>query len=782
MSHRESAAFFEKVQVSNAESSDQLRDQVSAISADPKVLAAMVYANRDVEPTLYKVYAQIIEKAMGKKKIVVPDDSQQAFNQLIRRNQFFAVLTVVMRIIKETDKVLSPYDVTTYLWSVHGVSCQEDTKTITYIKQSLRFTVPKSMGWPDFPANFQEGEDYSVLLSMTNNVRVSVLPFSYEMHEVVTIVYSTHKLMKPEARSQNQVMEPRDPNFLINYLPVGSNVFVGSTYNPRFIVGVKHLTLCGPVLAELLVATSGTVAARMYVGLYNHCLSYMDSSEHTPASYCKNVHTFFKAYLLVGKDAIMDAFRKRVMHKLGSNITKFAQLQMFTDQSRSVRGQDTGDISVLTRNDHLAGPHLPDACSTAEKWILPIMKVQNEKPPRVIYAGCHPGNALPMIHHRLSDYVEGAKRNRLIRRSVAAKEGSEKALSETEVRQMSELNLGEDTKMSPEIVFIDLDPCHRNDKYRWEQSDLLTYPLEDGDFVLSDIWSSGDGKVLKEFVEKLLKYVSRLHKGINPVTGKSWKGLFCIKVNLKIQGLTTEKIEEDPLPDGWDTFLDLLKSKIYLTKCGRPHNLEFFVSNFVVSKHKQYGSVAVSNVTEFKTAMQNWARWGILANYYRTVCFFFENPRPFVLSDTQDLPPEDFPVFTSKSVFAETTTAMNYVPAYKDLGDHRDTLDVILSKRRSLKPASSVSSGGESNRIAITNVNKVSSSRNQPAVKVERKEKDKRHSRRKKDKRSSRSSRSSSNDPPNSPKREPPQSESGDQPDPPRQEVKNDFFTAIARK
>lgn len=645
---------------------ESLTEQVKVITVDRKILSALLFEFESQHFSLFSVHKTVLIRARGKGPVTITSEMRDAFNRFVKQNQFHRVMEACLRIFKESERILTPFDVCQYLWSVYGITCIPDDKRtqITFHLGATSFSVPLVRGWPSFPNRFTDHSDYEKFSKMINGASITVLPFIPQVYEVMTIIFSVFKLVKGEDRRNGRIMAPRGTDHLRKLFPEGSDLIFGATsWHSSIITMIDQFFLSDAFKNEMVDANKNDVAQRLYRGLFA-LINHFAAQQMDAVATFGQIHKAMTS-MMYSNTLFQDTFNRRVLGPMGKDGNKFARAQLFMEQCRGVRGTDASDISALTRNFHMV-PCLPDACSTVEKWIAPATVAKELDHSRIIYAGCSPGNALPMLHSMFPKHIKNAKRNALLRK-LRDIDGGGFGITDDDLRQIDKYKLTINDELAyPEIIFLDSQACTRTDAYRWEQKDLFSYPIKPNDVVLSDIWVDADGDHLRKFNMNIISYVLNLF--LNPV-------YFCVKVNLRIVGLKQESIPDDPMPDDWyrlfahDKFKARTEVSLYFTKCGRPHNTEYYVSNFTIKKWnaaKCTGSFNVKSLDDLRVYLSARATISMLANYHRTVFYLYKDNRHIDFDDYYPMTLENFPVFVKPEVLKGTAVLDTYVANYRD--------------------------------------------------------------------------------------------------------------------
>lgn len=634
-------------------------------------LASFLYENKANNAGAYNSFVRTIEKYQSKGAKML-DQSMLLTLQSFLVNFGYKMLCHVLSFMNETTKkFLTPFDVSQHLFEHYGVQCirVKGESRILYRKGNLSFEVPIVDDLPDFPHKM-EGDMLTIFREMTNAADISVLPhwkpaFRYATFFATVCRYSPEPTIDVSTKT-SFYLKFKDPSTFVKTLPQDSKLFVAGQWNPRFKSMVISMASTPEVATELATANKKEIVPKLYIGFFRHFVSkraeYVQQMKMHYIPACMNVLDLYslKDTLILDnkapKDPVSQTFVGRVLKSF--DVNSYAAFQAYLNISRGARGTDNKDYSVSTRNIHF-GMFYPLSVSTAVKFIgiLEFLKTQIEKINKVYFAGCHPGNALPMFCNAFPDLVKGRDINRRLAAHVEGRTtGFNLGFEQDEVRGY--LNQDGTPKWMKELYFFDIQYCNRSD-YKWDCDDFFKVDFINGSFIISDIWTSATGEALSAFRMRLLRTICLLSKGNHPLRpSETIDCQYAIKMNIVVDMTRKDSASATMLPTGFDRFFRAQPGLFYLTKFGRPHNQEFLFSSFPLETSHRIG-----NVDEFMKALSIMTPSLFYYNHYRNIAFLTENvpiKRPRGVG-TMKL--EYYPVHVSKNVLEDTA---NYETYYKN--------------------------------------------------------------------------------------------------------------------
>jgi len=666
---------------------DRIEGVLRSNKIDKKVLAAFLIAKADQGYAMFKSYEA---KIRSEGRAGLNDVSRRIVKVLERQlstYSYASMVQVFMNMLGNDRRVLGPIDVSTFLFEKFQITSafSEDKKSVVFRKGKWSFSVPLKSDYPSFPANFKTSKDNKILMEMTGYADIVVLPFHEGSYMVATLIGSVMRYTGPMFDNKSKTysyLTPKDSNLLLKTMPVQSRCFSKGVWNPNLIKAI--ISLCGTeeMRTELASANKRDIVSVLYVGVYKHFSTHMNK-----ADYVQRVIKGFKHFLVSEKDVlevgedetkqksvVEYAFSERLMKIFDIKI--YAGAQQYMEQSRNIRGTDRKDISILTRNSFM-GSFFPDPVSTAQKFFQVVSDIIEQEPQTVYYFGCSPGNALPMIHARLPEYVAGGVLNgkidllnQYVDDGIKVPEALKKDVSVAK-------NDEDGYDYQKAIYFYDLQSCNRRD-YTWQHGDFFTTDVPDGSFVVSDIWTRGNAKEMMDFTKQLLIWILHASKGRNPVRPKEELSItFAVKFNLRILDLTADKVALDPLPTHIDWFYSKSPGELFLAKIGRPHNQEFLFTNYPYK-----GALSVSNVGLFKKALSDFSVQIFFYNHVRNISFMVAERKRYRLRGVVDIGHEHYPVYSDKHVLYKSSNYNDFVNNYfvpeEDEQEDDATLDKTL--------------------------------------------------------------------------------------------------------
>lgn len=687
-------------------SGDDLVSRLLALQLDKDIIAAYLIEQKEYDPELFNAFSS---NFTGKKNIdmaTLAREARGALDTMVQTEGYAGVLYAYFLMQDRERKILSPYEVTSYLFEKFGITAMEvpEENVISYRKGDREIKVPMKLDFPSFPKDFRQTQDGAIMNEMVDGANIAFLPMMPDVDTIVGIIMSVMRFFpRPQKFAEKHIyLMPKDASHFQKTLPPTSPMFLNGQWHPKLITLLYDFTNTAEIKAELFLANRKDITARLYSGICLHFKMHNGrpgkqmkiNGVPTQLTYNQTIIKAFKMYL-VTRDHILTVEEKQkiekgampepnLMQKLvirqvsqHINAKNYSSVQSYLEASRANRGTDQKDISVLTRNCHI-GSFLPDQVSTAHKFLGVVSTIKKLNPKYITYFGCSPGNALPMLYNQFAHYLQGQVINKAYEEYCVHEYEHTKAPRPL-INLIAPYFKRKQFEYQPAIYFYDIAACGRKD-YKWDYGDLFTIPVYDQTCVVSDCWLSGNAQEVNMFREKLFRLISSLTKGIDMVEKKPIHGCsFFIKVLIQIDVLKKENVSQNLPPSGWEYLFRQKPGKFYLTKFGRPHNQEFLVSSHSLGPLSR----EVTDIITFMAAINHFAQVILFYNVVRNA-HYLVSPRSKVrLRDPVFLTHDDFPRFIEASVLYQTTLDQSYMEAYFTQQNYYDVeeqdLDDVLN-------------------------------------------------------------------------------------------------------